>query len=114
MDAEGPCFENQYIEIHWSTAHERQDEVHTAKTLVNGGCTFIVSPRILVRPVHELLVYPSKEADGRIRQVVPERLWLRVLLQSVARALLVELRRLLQILLRVFVEAEDSVSAQVE
>lgn len=81
---------------------------------MNRGHTFIVRPWVLVGPAHELLVYPGQETHRRIRQVVPERLRLRILLHSVARALLVELRRLLQILLRVFIETEDSVPAQVE
>ncbi len=55
--------------------------------------TFVVRPRIRVRPIHELLIDPRKQADRRVRERVPERLRLRRLLGEVPPPLRAEPRR---------------------
>ena len=51
-------------------------------------CTFVVCPRVRVGPPNELLIYPREQADGRVGQTEPERLWLGGLLRKVAHAIL--------------------------
>ena len=38
-------------------------------------CTFVIGPRIFVRPCHELLVYPCQKSHRRVGKRVTERLW---------------------------------------
>ena len=48
--------------------------------------TFVISPGVLVRPCYELLVYPSQEPYGGIRETIPESLGPRRLLLHVAHS----------------------------
>ena len=43
-----------------------------------GSLTFIISPRVLVRPAHELLVDPRQQPDRRVRHGVSDSLRLRL------------------------------------
>ena len=88
MDAAGPARENQYTEIHSSTARSPPNQYPTMPVWKREGVrTLVVRVRIRVGPGDELLIDPREEADGRVRERVAERLWLRRLLHGVPLAL---------------------------
>ncbi len=60
--------------------------INEMRAHATGPRTFVVAPRVRVRPQHELLVHPREQADGGVRERVPERLRLRRLLGDVPAA----------------------------
>jgi hypothetical protein len=54
--------------------------------------TFVVLPRVRVRPVDELLKHPSEEPDGRVSECIPKRLGPRALDHKVSRAVVAHRR----------------------
>jgi hypothetical protein len=50
------------------------------------GITFVIGPRVAVRPLHKLLVDPSEEADRAVGEAVAERLRSGCLLVPIAPA----------------------------
>lgn len=83
MLAAGPALENQYRAIQVRTGRRYAISTEISSVIMRLP-TFIIVPRVRIRPIDQLFVDPSQQTDRGVSQTVPKGLWLGAVLPIIA------------------------------